>query len=67
VLRAPIEGGEQVEELGDLPPAIPLAGSVGSVHEDLVAHPRVALAQRERRVEVSGLEDDQCVHGAATV
>jgi len=40
------------------------AGPVGrpGVHRDLLAHERMALAQRQRGVEMPGLEEHQCVH-----
>jgi len=60
-LGPPIEGLDQRQELGELAAA---AGRVGrpGVHRDLVAHERMALAQRQRSVEMPGLEEHQCVH-----
>ena len=56
-----IERLDQRQELGKLSAA---AGPVGGrcVHHDLVAHERMALAQRERGVEMPGVQKYERVH-----
>jgi hypothetical protein len=56
-LPTPVEALDQREELRELRPVV-------GIHRDLVADERVTLAQRERRVEMSGVEERQRVNGA---
>ena len=54
-LRPAVEGVDQGEEVIQLRPR-------GRIDEDLLAHARMPLTQRERRVEVTGIEERERVH-----